>query len=753
MEFKISSALKDLIGQELITNDLVAIFELVKNSYDADAKKVDIIFEDLKKNKSKGGRIYVIDDGSGMSKEDIENKWLFVGFSEKKSFEKGLDDEDFRDKIQSKRIFAGAKGIGRFSCDRLGSRLNIFSKKNQYNLLKVHWDKFEINQNTEFQEISIDFEENCKEKFPFKIKDTGTILEIFSLRDEWDYQKLQRLKRYLQRLLNPVQVRKDDKFTINLIAKEFEAEDKKQKYDYDIVNGEIENVVYEKLKIKTTMIECDISANGKEIYTKLEDKGIFIYEYREKNKFSTLKNINVRISYLNPDAKTTFTKLMGIQPINYGNLFVFKNGFRILPYGEKENDWLSLNERKSQGYNRFLGTRELLGRIEINGYQPDLREVTSRSEGLVKTIAYYELQDFILQNVIKILEKYVSDAIDWDSPRDSPNSTKERKTEKEIKKDTLDIIQKLTNDSEKKDVQYNKDFLEIFEDKQVEKIPEMIKNLEQQISKESDSKKRQQQENTLKSLRNSLNLQEKRTRKEKEDLLRNKKDIETQNLFLKSVHAQSFEQIVSYHHQISTHSLSVSSFINQILKEMNNERPNVQIMKEKLHKINYLNNQIYTISNVAAKGGITDLMNEKEVDLISFFYEYLDNICKKYVDGVKIKFNDRPNSEFKKKIKPFEMTYLIDNFISNASKAKATEIDFNFKLGGNKLLIDITDNGRGLNSNIKDINSIFEPGITTTRGSGLGLYDVKNILLRISGKINVEIIENKHLMFHIEIQK
>jgi len=142
MEFKISSALKDLIGKELITNDLVAIFELVKNSYDAGANEVKIIFENIKENNSKDGTIYVIDDGSGMSKKDIEDKWLFLGYSEKKFSEQELDIKDFRDKIQNKRIFAGAKGIGRFSCDRLGSKLEIYSKKDKHSCLKVDWDNF-----------------------------------------------------------------------------------------------------------------------------------------------------------------------------------------------------------------------------------------------------------------------------------------------------------------------------------------------------------------------------------------------------------------------------------------------------------------------------------------------------------------------------------------------------------------------------------------------------------------------------------
>ena len=111
LQFKISSALKDLVGKDLITSDNVAIFELVKNSYDAYASKVVITFAE--------DRIIIADNGKGMTFDEIRDKWLFVGYSEKKDGAKEEDkQQSYRDRI--KRYYAGAKGIGRFSCDRLG---------------------------------------------------------------------------------------------------------------------------------------------------------------------------------------------------------------------------------------------------------------------------------------------------------------------------------------------------------------------------------------------------------------------------------------------------------------------------------------------------------------------------------------------------------------------------------------------------------------------------------------------------------
>jgi len=107
IRFKISSGLKNLIGRELITDELIAIFELVKNSFDAHATTVTLTFENLLgENNSK---ITITDNGKGMSYDDLINKWLFVAYSAKSE---GVEDSgEYRDKINSKRLYAGAKGF------------------------------------------------------------------------------------------------------------------------------------------------------------------------------------------------------------------------------------------------------------------------------------------------------------------------------------------------------------------------------------------------------------------------------------------------------------------------------------------------------------------------------------------------------------------------------------------------------------------------------------------------------------------
>ena len=202
MQFKISSFLKDLIGKELITDEFVAVFELVKNSFDAHARTVKVIFENQYDPTS--ARIIIKDDGIGMNKADLRNKWLFVAHSDKRN---GTEDKDYRDKIKHKRTFAGAKGVGRFSCDRLGRYLNLITIKDtpnaQIDNLKIDWTYFEQDSNTEFIDIKVEHDVLTSTSYPDFHK--GTILEISGLRDVWDRDRIKRLKYSLEKLINPIQ--------------------------------------------------------------------------------------------------------------------------------------------------------------------------------------------------------------------------------------------------------------------------------------------------------------------------------------------------------------------------------------------------------------------------------------------------------------------------------------------------------------------------------------------------------------------
>ncbi|PGQ47917.1 heat-shock protein, partial [Bacillus thuringiensis] len=126
-----------------------------------------------------------------------------------------------------------------------------------------------------------------------------------------------------------------------------------------------------------------------------------------------IQDIGIELFYLSRAAKLNFTKLMGIEPVSYGSIFMFKNGFRIYPYGEVGEDPLNLDKRKAQGYKRYFGTREVVGRIEINGENELFVETTSRDGGLIKNDNYERLVEYFYEKALKRLEKYVVGIIRW----------------------------------------------------------------------------------------------------------------------------------------------------------------------------------------------------------------------------------------------------------------------------------------------------------------------------------------------------
>lgn len=433
LHFKTNIQLKSIIGKDLINDDNIAILELVKNSFDADAKKVEVQYLNLKKNddkitssfSDKTSRLIIKDNGLGMDLVDIQEKWLNIAYSEKKSNNR-----------QHNRMMAGAKGVGRFSCDRLGEYLNLYTKKlnsEDYLLLKIDWKKFEIDDNTkEIQSIDLDYETLTKTELVnrnIEVFEQGVLLEIIKLRSNWvsetkdaknwNTDKLVNLKKYLEKLINPNQAFEKNDFGIYLSVPEF-IEENTKKEEHEKFIGKIENTIFEKLDFKTTSIESEIIDEGKVILTTLKDKGQTIFWIKEKNiYFPQVNDSKITLYYLNPYSKAFFTKQTGIQSVNYGSIFLFINGFRIPPYGEVGDDWLGLDQRKNQGTARYIGLREIVGSVEILDKTNNFQIISSR-EGIVKNENYERLtnsknNDSLFFKTFRRLEKYVVYGLSWDS--------------------------------------------------------------------------------------------------------------------------------------------------------------------------------------------------------------------------------------------------------------------------------------------------------------------------------------------------
>lgn len=759
--FKISAALKDIIGRELITDEFVAVFELVKNSFDANASKVDVIFEN--NNDPKNARIIIKDNGKGMNYDDIKNKWLFVAYSAKRT---GKENEDYRDKIKPQRVFAGAKGVGRFSCDRLGSYLNLISIKDEPNTkienLMVNWEDFEHVDEEEFIDIKVTHTTLANISYDLH---HGTILEISDLRDVWDRERIIRLKKSLAKLINPNQGNDSDRFQIEITAHDENTVDSDKNNKLDLVNGLVQNPIFETLDIKTSNIKVKISEDGKFIETNLQDRGDKIYYLKEHNPYPDLSNISVYLFQLNRSAKSNFTRTMGMEPVKYGSVFMYKNGFRIYPYGEPGEDLLLIDNRKQQGYNRFLGTRDLIGRIEINGEQQELKETTSRDGGLVKTQSYYHLVEFFYDYVLKRLENYVVNIIQWGDEKIN-KETGEIKPElwpQDVKVQILELISGFINSKRIVEVEYDKDFLQIIAEKQNKSVDKIVKNISRVAAKSDNPeliKEAKKIEKAIREVRADAQIAVERANKE--ESLRKETEhklsvIVSQKNFLQSEISDDTRNLESILHHIGLTTNLIKTDIENLTKAIGKDAPKEELINI-AERLSRQNEKISSFSKYFKKVNFNVYSKNLDVDIVAFTNEYMENVyalredLRNNRELLRVNIDTPTGLEYKMKFSPIDLIIVLDNLISNSTKHQATSLELKWSEKAEGVQLSIKDNGNGIKDNIVDF--IFEFGFTTSRrGSGIGLFHVKEIIEKLHGKITVNNKLDKGVEFVIDLKK
>lgn len=758
MEFRISSELKNIIGKDLIINDEVAIFELVKNAYDAHATRVNITFEKDK--------IIIQDNGKGMDLNDIENKWLFVAYSAKKdnTEDKELKEDtryqDYRDKINLKRGFAGAKGIGRFSCDRLGSKLKLISRKvssSDFHQLYVDWDDFEQDAKNDFINIQVKY--SSPNSISHEDFQQGVILEISHLHSTWDHDKIKSLKRSLGKLINPFEVNtKSNNFQIYIKSAD------------SMFSDPVVNEIIKVLTMKTTRI--DVVINQDYIITSLSDRGTLIYKIGEKNHYKHLKNSSATLLYLNHKAKFNFTSLMGIEPVNFGHVLLFNNGFRVYPYGEVNDDSFGINAKHQQGHSRYFATRNIIGSVNINEYSDQFKEKSSRDSGLIATDGYKELEDFFWKKVLKRLEKYVV-GIQWElndliRDRDNESENLSALNTIESKSKIIQLIKKLTDAPDVEILDFASDFLNIFQDKtdladpavknlidiarksnnlelldELDKIKNQINGLSQQKNELEKNLYEVEEKNIqLQHEKKVLNTELHQEKEKIQTLVEQKTQKEKQILFLQSERTLNEQDLINLQHHIGINAELINGSITNFKRKMDKKEvvSKTEVM-EILDEISMTNQKILAINKYATKADFITNSETIHKDIVAFIQQYISNIYKIVSNNqISIHVEDTMN-EFIINFKPMEMTIIIDNILNNARKAKAHNLDIKFVFENNQLQIEFIDDGDGLSQSISNADVIFDRGFTTTKGSGLGLYHIKQIVTSMHGRI--EAVKNK----------
>lgn len=757
--FKISTGLKDLIGRDLITDDFVAIFELVKNSFDAHATKVQIIFEE--------DRIVIVDDGKGMSRDDILGKWLFVAYSAKKE---GTEDRNYRAKItQRSRAYAGAKGVGRFSCDRLGKRLLLssrFDENRPVHTVKIDWTLYEKNARQEFGEIDVNMDEapdfpDCP---PGIIPRTGTILDIRGLRSKWDRSHLIRLKQALSKLINPFR-RGPSNFDIEIVARAERDRDmldaKKSGKSPESsaqfqVNGLVENNIMQTIKQRTTSIHVKIVEGGKFIESYLEDRGESIYRIREINIYEGLKEtrLDAQIYFLNRSAKMVFAHRMGLPSVQFGSILVFRNNFRIFPIGEERDDFFGLTRRKQQGTRRFLGSRDLIGRVEIVGAR-GFDEATSRDKGLILNPRVDDLIKCIRDKCVRRLERYVVD-ITWKDRYDTDVDNMSRMRLDENSWRISHLVSRLADTDGVQVLDYNPELVRIIDEKS-ESFEKSLNALEILADKTGDAAlldRVADAKNRIVALQAAEAEAREAERRAEARAAIAERATETaalkydqerdRNRFLIAASSLDHDTILNLHHQI----IMYASDVHHGVKRMMGKLRHGQVLHKRdwidfLDRMAYRNSQILTASRFATKGGYKQKAAKIKTDLAVYIRDYVATVSSLWAPRGLVVDVDGDGSEFSREFRPIDIGIVIDNLVSNAAKARATNIRFFLRVSGGssrEFNLTVADNGSGWPLDLTPLMRAFEKGVTTTDGSGLGLYHVKQIVEGMGGV--VEAYEN-----------
>lgn len=474
--FRPRARLIKTIGEELISNDNVAITELVKNSYDAGSPIVDITFTGNVKEKEitkrvgrkeiterqhyiekENASIVIYDQGKGMDFGTILHAWMEPATNYKKKEENK----------NTNRKFSGEKGIGRFASAKLSSKLELITKQENDNEIVVwfDWNDFS-NEETYLDNVKV----NWVIRPATEIKEHGTILKLTNLSDDWDEDKIGELRVALSRLLNPIVPNEDFLISINLpnlIGKSLsgiiERPETLNRPNY-FIKGSVSkegaplSVIFYSKKVGREEI-LDLP---EKLFTSIKpySAGPFSFEFKVWDRDSeNLSSIATETNSIIKNVKRDLDDLCGIS--------IYRDGIRVLPYGNQNNDWVRLDLRRVNNPTLRLSNNQIVGYISIGlETNPELKDQSNR-EGIVEGQAFEDIKDYV-----KLLLNEVEQRRYAERPRESQttsNSSSSIFEKLSLKSLSVEIKEKRPNPEEilnlitKKDVEIKETVIKIQE--------------------------------------------------------------------------------------------------------------------------------------------------------------------------------------------------------------------------------------------------------------------------------------------------
>ncbi|MCX6924743.1 MAG: ATP-binding protein [Verrucomicrobia bacterium] len=375
-----------LIGDELISDEPVALVELVKNAYDADADKVTVKFEGERVERP--DKITVADDGSGMDLDTVLNCWFEPGTISKRKQERSPEKG---------RLYQGAKGIGRFAAARLAEFLFLESKKRgdkEGVLVLLEWGKFD--EDSYLDEIAVEYEVR-----PIADLSCGTRLTLERLRKGWTADDYGELHTRLSRLISPFNEVKDFEILLEIPAApelsgrvappELILQPKyhlKGKLDEE---GRFNGTLFFNKELRKTFKHHKLG--GKDARPPCGAFGVEIRAWdRDKEGLEPLgKELGLGIA----EMRRTLNAFCGVS--------IYRDGFRVYPYGQKGNDWLNLDSRSRQNPVQCLANNQIVAAIQLSReWNPELKDRANR-EGMVLNNEHAALEAWFTE-VLKLLE-------------------------------------------------------------------------------------------------------------------------------------------------------------------------------------------------------------------------------------------------------------------------------------------------------------------------------------------------------------
>ncbi len=717
--FKPYARLMNIIGDQLITDKKVAVIEVVKNCYDADAEKVQVRFFNIHNfanthlTEKESPYIEIEDNGDGMTLDTITKIWLRPATPNKLDKKKQKQN-----KTKKGRIIQGEKGIGRFAIHKLGEKIELFTKAVGKNEIKLEMDFTEFNPEkadlfnqppAEYKLLEDVHNSWYENNPPEEInKEKGTLIRIYNLRENWNENDFEELYKSIQRLIPPIDENAEK------LGVQFN-----QDFNVEVYKG---NEIYTS-EVATTFKDVIERAQFTMIGVVSKD-GILNFEYKSTSPVRNFKrevNLlskeqlakNSYISYaierwflkfnrkpicgafsftfyafdLSKPDKTILNK--DIERFIKDNfVFVLRDGVRVYPYGEKGIDWLNLDKlRATFKAGQFISYNDLTGFVYISQSGNSLLRDSTNRQGIMDSDG--ALDDF--KNLITATTEIFNTEIKID------------KNKLEIKrntafKDSNDVVVKSFN-----------------------------------------------------SLKSSL---------EKVD---NRDVLEKANKFLDTVqkHNTIIKDRMETVEDLAGLGMAVEKASHDALTVLSKLRNNIKDFKVKVKNQEYKNDELLTLLNELDENlnFVYDEMqviqplfkNQRKAIKDISVYESIEKVIKYFrrdIDG-KINIKILNDNDIVVKTNAGLILQILINLLDNAiywvnkNETKEREIIFKLNTKANSLII--ADSGQGIREDVAPVifNEFFS---LKSDGRGLGLYIVKEILLRINGEISLVQEEKNKLL-------